>query len=99
MQDERCVAGDGVESTLVSGWTKFGRLVRHKIGNVDAAPFALRCVPPDQFLSFAPGLSGRFGARSIIYNTAVGPPDEAPPLTQTTLSIARRRHVHVVPTP
>src|SRR5260370_11874915 len=91
--DERRVAGDCIKSALVSRWPKRWRLVGWKIGDVDAAPFALRLVPPNQFLALAPRLTGRLRARSIIYNATIGRPDEAPAVAKIILRIARLRLV------
>src|SRR5882762_1563655 len=78
VQHERRVARDSRESGFVSSWAKPRRLIRDKIRDIDAGPLALPLVPPDQFLAIAPWLTGRFRAGSIIYNTAIGRPDEPP---------------------
>src|ERR1700682_6493866 len=71
VQHEGRVPGDCIKSAFVSGWAKLGRLFDRKIGNVDAGPFPLLPVPPDQFLAVAPWLAGRTGARSIIYDATI----------------------------
>src|SRR5438445_7554784 len=76
MQHKRRIARDRIKSALVSCWAKLGHLLGRKIGDVEAGPFALGLVPPDQFLALAPWLAGRFGARSIIYAAAIGRPGE-----------------------
>jgi len=78
MQNEGRVATNAVEAALVSGWSKLWRLLHGKIGVISARPFALRLIPPDQFLAIAPRLAGRAGARSIIYDAAIARPGEAP---------------------
>src|SRR5206468_6456559 len=58
MRDERRVAGNPIKAALVSGWSKLWRLLHRKIGVINARPFALHLVPPDQFLAIAPRLAG-----------------------------------------
>src|SRR6266566_8269389 len=65
MRDERRVAGNPIKAALVSGGSKLWRFLHRKIGIINASPFALRAVPPDQFLAIAPRFAGRTGARSI----------------------------------
>src|SRR5438309_5212510 len=93
VQHERRVPRDCIESALVSGGAKFGRLFGRKIGNVDAGPFAFPLVPPDQFLALAPWLAGRFGARSIIYDAAIAPPGEAAAMAKIIRRLPRNCHV------
>src|SRR6266567_3645636 len=78
MQNEGSVAANPIEAALVSGWSKLWRLLQRKIGGINARPFALHLVPPDQFLAIAPRLAGRAGARSIIYDAPISRPREAP---------------------
>src|SRR6266404_50650 len=96
VRNERRVARNAIQSALVSRWPKRWRLVGWKIGDVDAAPFALRLVPPNQFLALAPWLTGWFRARSIIYNATIGRPDEAPAVAKIILRIARVRLVDFI---
>src|SRR5947207_9517207 len=96
VQDEWRIAGNSIHSILVSGWAKLGRFIDHKIWHVDAIPFALPLVPPDQFLALAPRLASRFGARSIIYNAAIRRPGEAPAVAKVIFRIARVRLVDFV---
>src|SRR5437016_6651410 len=98
MQHKRRVARNAIESPLVSSWSKLRRLIGRKIGDVDAGPFALGLVPPDQFLSIAPWLAGRFGARSIIYDAAIGRPGEAPTVPKIIRRVPRKRLVDFVRT-
>src|SRR6266850_7250813 len=78
MRDKRRVAGNPIKAALVSGWSKLWRLLHRKIGVINACPFTLHLVPPDQFLAFAPRFTGRAGARSIIYDASIARPGEAP---------------------
>src|SRR5205085_6768408 len=96
VQDEGGVAGDRVESVLVSSWPKLRRFFDREIRLIVAGPFALRRVPPNQFLALTPGLTGRTRARSIIYNAAIARPDEAPAVTQKSFRISRVRLVDFV---
>src|SRR6266446_7923106 len=64
MQNEGSVAANPIEAALISGWSKLWRLLHWKIRDINARPFALHLVPPDQFLAIAPRLAGRTGARS-----------------------------------
>src|ERR1700736_4862571 len=98
VQDERRIARDPSKSAFVSSWAKLGRLVGHKIRDVDAAPFVLALVPPNQFLALAPRFAGRFGARSIIYNAAIGRPGKAPAVAQKIRRFPRKRLVDFVRT-
>src|SRR5438270_2953499 len=96
VQHERRVPGNCIKTALVSAWSKFRRLFWRKIGNVDTGPFALPLVPPNQFLALAPRLAGRFGARPIIYDTAVARPGEAPAVAKIVLRVPRKRLVNFV---
>src|ERR1700730_536719 len=87
MQRERRVTRDCIKSALVSGWSKFGRFFGRKIGDVDAGPFPLPLVPPDQFLAVAPRLARRTGARSIIYDATITRPSEAPAVAEIVFRI------------
>src|SRR5262245_11298424 len=78
MQNKSSVAGNRIKAALVSGWFKTWRFLHRKIGVIQARPFALHLVPPDQFLAIAPRLTGRAGARPIIYNASITGPGEAP---------------------
>ena len=96
MRDERRVAGNPIKAALVSGWSKLRRLVQRKIRVINAGPFLLRAVPPDQFLAVAPRLAGRTGARSIIYDAAIARPDEAPTVAKIIFRITRVRLVNLI---
>src|SRR2546423_4203035 len=78
VQNEGGIAGNGVESGLISGRAKIGRFLDRKIGLIAARPFALRLIPPNQLFALAPWLARRAGARSIIYDASVARPGEAP---------------------
>src|SRR5207244_12565380 len=80
----------------VCGWAKLGQLSRRTIVDVDAGPFVLPLVPPDQFFAVAPRLAGRFGARSIIYDAAIGRPGEAPAVAKVIRRFPRKRLVDFV---
>src|SRR6202022_4242577 len=96
MQHERCVPRNRLESVLISGWSEPRRFFDREIRDVDAGPFSLPLVPPDQFLALAPRLAGRFGACSIIYNAAIGRPGKAPAVTQIIRRVPRKRLVDFV---
>src|SRR5438270_3285157 len=96
MQHKRRIARNCIKPTLVSGRPKFRWLFRRKIGDVDAGPFVLPLVPPDQFFAVAPRLARRFGARSIIYNAAIGRPGEAPAVAKVIRRFPRERLVDFV---
>ena len=53
-------------------------------------------VPPDQFFALAPRLARRTGTRSIIYDAAIGRPDEAPAVAEITFRIPGVRLVNLV---
>ena len=78
MQNKGGVAANSIKTDLVSGWSKLWRLVQRKVGVIDARPFALCLVPPNQFLAVAPRFAGGAGARSIIYDAPIARPGEAP---------------------
>src|SRR6266481_236653 len=98
MQRKRRIAGNAIESPLVSSWSKLRRLIGRKIGDVDPGPFALPLVPPNQFLALAPRLTSRFGARSIIYDAPIGRPGEAPAVPKIIRRVPRKRLVDFVRT-
>src|SRR5438309_6693831 len=98
MQHEGRVTRDCIKPVLVSDWAKLGGLVGREIGDVDAGPFALGLVPPNQFLAVAPRRAGRAGARSIIYDAAVARPGEAPPVSEIIFRITRVRLVNFIGT-
>src|SRR5262249_5091045 len=64
----------------------FGALIRpvtgglrvREVGSVDAGPFLLLLVPPDELLAFAPGLAVRTRGRAVIEDAAVRRPGESP---------------------
>src|SRR5262245_30368323 len=78
MQNKGSVAANCIKTPLVSGWPKLWRFVQRKIGIIDARPSALHLIPPNQSLAIAPRFACRAGARSIIYDSAITRPDEAP---------------------
>lgn len=87
MQNKSSVAGNRIKAALVSGWFKTWRFLHRKIGVINARPFALHLVPPDQFLAIAPRLAGRIGACSIIYDSAIARPGEAPTVAKIIFRI------------
>src|SRR5437870_8531867 len=96
MQHERRVTRDCLKPVLSSDWAELGGLVGREIGDVDAGPFALGLVPPNQFLAVAPRRAGRAGARSIIYDAAVARPGEAPPVAKVIRRFPRKSLVDFV---
>src|SRR5207302_9602916 len=96
VQHEWRVPRNCLESGFVSGWPKLRRFFDWEIGLIVPGPFALGLIPPDQLLPIAPRLAGRAGARSIIYNTAVARPGEAPTMPEEAFRITRKRLVDFV---
>src|SRR5882672_11656321 len=88
MRDERRVAGNSIKAALVSDWSKRWGLLQRKIGGIDSGPFVLRSLPPNQFLAIAPRLAGRAGTRSIIYNSPITWPSEAPAVAKIVLRVS-----------
>src|SRR5436305_10194450 len=96
MQHKRRVARDRVQPLFLSRRPITRSLSGREIGDVDSGPFALGLVPPHQFLSLAPGLACRAGARSIIYDAPIAGPGKAPPMSQIVFRLTRVRFVHAV---
>ena len=87
MQDKCSIAANCIKTDLVSGWSKLWRFFHRKIGVIDARPFALRLIPPNQFLPVAPRFASRAGARSIIDDAAIARPGEAPTVAKIIFRI------------
>src|SRR5262249_52111741 len=96
VKDERSVSRNRLESILASAWPEFRRLLDWEIGLIDSGPFVLSCVPPNQLLVFAPRISVRRCARSIIYDAPIPRPRETPTVPEIVLRGARVRFVDFV---
>ena len=88
MQDERLVAGEAVVALGIFGRPIGRRFRLGKVGYVIASPFVLLLIPPDKFLTLAPGAAVRAGGGAIIEDAPVAGPSEAPAMAVAALGLA-----------
>ena len=90
MKNERLIAADRVVAFRTFRWLVSRRLLFREVGIVEARPFLLLRIPPDELLPLAPRRSVRTRRRAVVENASIGRPGESPAVTEV---IARRARV------
>src|SRR5262249_32960864 len=80
VQNKRGITGNCIEALCVYARLVIGSFPFHETGNVNAGPF-LR-VPPHQFFAFAPWTAIRPRTGTIVNDSPIARPTEAPAVTQ-----------------
>src|SRR6059058_5288582 len=94
VQNKRCITGNRVES--LRAWLRFvlRSLSFYEAGNVDACPFFR--VPPHQFFPFAPRAAVRPCTGTVVNDSAIARPREAPSVAEIISRFARVRLVYAI---
>src|ERR1700730_9904456 len=82
VQNKRCVTGNRIQTLRAFVRLILGSFSFHKTRNVYAGPFFR--VPPHQFFAFTPGTAVRPRTSTIVNDSAIARPTEAPAVAKIT---------------